>query len=285
MVPISGSWNPGFAVWKCSPCVHNSYTGGVETKADHVRALERGLAVINTFSGEHQRLTLSEVARRTGLTRATARRLLHTLVNLGYVEHQNTSFVLLPKVLDLGYSYLSALRLPDLAIPVMEELVVSIRESSSMAVLDGHDIVYVARVPTTRIMTIALALGSRLPAYATSMGRVLLAGRPRPDLDRYLSEVALKPLTSRTVTSTSRLRGIIDQTRERGWCLVDQELEDGVRSIAAPIANGQGRVLAALNVSCHASRSTVEQMIDDYLPKLLEATAVITKRAGSLVRT
>ena len=257
----------------------------METKADHVRALERGLAVINTFSGEHQRLTLSEVARRTGLTRATARRLLHTLVNLGYVEQQNTSFVLLPKVLDLGYSYLSALRLPDLAIPVMEELVVSIRESSSMAVLDGHDIVYVARVPTTRIMTIALALGSRLPAYATSMGRVLLAGLPSPDFDRYLTQVVLKPLTSRTVTNTGQLREIIDQTRSQGWCLVDQELEDGVRSIAAPIANSQGRVLAALNVSCHASRSTVEQMNDDYLPKLLEATAAITKRAGSLVRT
>lgn len=257
----------------------------MESKADHVRALERGLAVINAFSAEHQRLTLSEVARRTGLTRATARRLLHTLVNLGYVEQQNTSFVLLPKVLDLGYSYLSALRLPDLALPVMEELVVSIRESSSMAVLDGHDIVYVARVPTTRIMTIALALGSRLPAYATSMGRVLLAGLPRPDFDRYLSDVVLKPLTTRTVNSTSQLREIIDQTREEGWCLVDQELEDGVRSIAAPIANNHGRVLAALNVSCHASRSTVEQMIDDYLPKLLDATAVITKRAGSLVRT
>jgi len=258
---------------------------GMETKADHVRALERGLAVINAFSAEHQRLTLSEVARRTDLTRATARRLLHTLVNLGYVEQQNTSFVLLPKVLDLGYSYLSALRLPDLAIPVMEELVVSIRESSSMAVLDGHDIVYVARVPTTRIMTIALALGSRLPAYATSMGRVLLAGLPGPDFDRYLSAVELKPLTSRTVDTTSQLRDIIDQTRGRGWCLVDQELEDGVRSIAAPIVNSHGRVLAALNVSCHASRSTVDQMIDDFLPKLLDATAVITKRAGSLVRT
>jgi IclR family pca regulon transcriptional regulator len=257
----------------------------METKADHVRALERGLAVINAFSAEHQRLTLSEVARRTGLTRATARRLLHTLVNLGYVEQQNTYFVLLPKVLDLGYSYLSALRLPDLAIPVMEELVVSIRESSSMAVLDGHDIVYVARVPTTRIMTIALALGSRLPAFATSMGRVLLAGLPRPDFDRYLSEVELKPLTSRTVDTTRQLGEIIDQTRRKGWCLVDQELEDGVRSIAAPIVNSQGRVLAALNVSCHASRSTVDQMIDDYLPKLLDATAVITKRAGSLVRT
>jgi IclR family pca regulon transcriptional regulator len=257
----------------------------VETKADHVRALERGLAVINAFSAEHQRLTLSEVARRTGLTRATARRLLHTLVNLGYVEQQNSSFVLLPRVLDLGYSYLSALRLPDLALPVMEELVVSIRESSSMAVLDGHDIVYVARVPTTRIMTIALALGSRLPAYATSMGRVLLAGLPRPDLDRFLGEVKLEALTSRTVTSRRRLREIIDETRDKGWCLVDQELEDGVRSIAAPIANSQGRVLAALNVSCHASRSTVDQLINDYLPKLLDATAAISKRAGSLVRT
>jgi IclR family pca regulon transcriptional regulator len=257
----------------------------MDTRADHVRALERGLAVINAFSADHQRLTLSEVARRTGLTRATARRLLHTLANLGYVEQQNATFVLLPKVLDLGYSYLSALRLPDLAIPVMEDLVVSIRESSSMAVLDGHDIVYVARVPTTRIMTIALALGSRLPAYATSMGRVLLSGLSRPDFDRYLSEVQLKPLTSRTVDTTSQLREIIDETRAKGWCLVDQELEDGVRSIAAPIVNNHGRVVAALNVSCHASRSTVDQMVDEYLPKLLDATAVIAKRAGSLVRT
>jgi IclR family pca regulon transcriptional regulator len=117
------------------------------------------------------------------------------------------------------------------------------------------------------------------------MGRVLLAGLPRPDFDRYLSEVELKPLTSRTVDTTRQLGEIIDQTRGKGWCLVDQELEDGVRSIAAPIVNSQGRVLAALNVSCHASRSTVDQMIDDYLPKLLDATAVITKRAGSLVRT
>ncbi len=253
-----------------------------EHSADFIQSLERGLSVINSFSGEHPGQTLSEVAEHTGLTRATARRVLLTLAELGYVDQRGRSFALTPKVLELGYSFLSSLRVVDVAQPSMERLVDQVRESSSMSVLDGAEIVYVARVPTKRIMTIALALGSRLPAYPTSMGRVLLAGLADEELEEFIERTEFEELTPYTIIDVDRFRALIHQCREDGFALVDQELEEGVRSIAAPIRNRRGEVIAAMNVSCHASRVDVEAMHEVFKPKLLAAAAEISDRVRSL---
>jgi IclR family pca regulon transcriptional regulator len=249
---------------------------------DFIQSLERGLAVINSFSQEGPVQTLSDVSQRTGLTRATARRVLLTLAELGYVRQNGRSFSLTPRVLDLGYSFLASFRLPDVAQPSMERLVEEVKESSSLSVLDGPDIVYVARVPTSRIMTISLALGSHLPAYPTSMGRVLLGGLSDADLDRYLADTELVPLTARTITDPVELRAVIAKTQVQGYALVDQELEEGVRSIAAPIRNGRGEVLAAMNISCHATRASVAWMREELLPRLLATAAEISDHASSL---
>jgi IclR family transcriptional regulator, pca regulon regulatory protein len=250
--------------------------------ADFVQSLQRGLSVINSFSREHPHQTLSEVAGRTGLTRATSRRVLLTLSELGYVNQNGRAFSLTPKVLDLGYSFLSSFRVVEVAQPSMERLVDDVHESSSMAVLDGGEIVYVARVPTSRIMTIALALGSRLPAYPTSMGRVLLSGLSDDELDEYLLTTTLETLTVNTTTSRRALRSIVTKVRTDGFALVDQELEEGVRSIAAPIINSRGDVIAAMNVSCHASRVDVDRMMDEFQPRLLQAAAEISELVRSL---
>ena len=239
--------------------------------------------MINSFARERRAQTLSEVAQHTGLTRATARRVLLTLTDLGYVAQTNREFALTPKVLDLGYSFLSSFRVVELAQQPMERLVEEVEESSSMSVLDGSEIVYVARVPTTRIMTIALALGSRLPVYPTSMGRVLLAGLPAEEVDAYISSVSFEELTSHTVTDEAEFREIIEKVGSQGYALVDQELEEGVRSIAAPIRNAEGEVIAAMNVSCHAARVTVSQMNKEFRPRLLATAEEISARVRSLV--
>lgn len=253
-----------------------------ERSGDFIQSLERGLAVINSFSRDHNPQTLSEVASRTGLTRATARRVLLTLAELGYVDQVGRSFSLTPKVLDLGYSFLSSFRVVEMAEPFMESLVEEVKESSSMSVLDGSEVVYVARVPTSRIMTIALALGSRLPAYPTSMGRVLLAGLSSREFDRYMADTDLERLTPHTVTDPKRFRSIIDRVRRDGYALVDQELEEGLRSIAAPIRNARGDVIAAMNISCHASRIDVERMLEEFRPKVMSTAAAISDRVGVL---
>jgi IclR family pca regulon transcriptional regulator len=253
-----------------------------ERTGDFIQSLERGLAVINSFSREKPAQTLSEVAQTTRLTRATARRVLLTLAELGYVHQNSRSFSLTPKVLDLGYSFLSSLQVLDLAQAPMERLVEEVKESSSMSVLDGMDVVYVARVPTTRIMTISLALGSRLPAYCTSMGRVLLAGGSDSELDAYLDQVRLEPLTPHTIIDGEELRSVVRKARQDGYALVDQELEEGIRSVAAPIKNGRGEVVAAMNVSGHASRVSVARMRKDYLPRLLSTAAEVSDRVATL---
>jgi IclR family pca regulon transcriptional regulator len=253
-----------------------------ERSGDFIQSLERGLAVINSFSREHPSPTLSEVAQMTGLTRATARRVLLTLVDLGYVDQHGRTFSLTPKVLDLGYSYLSSFHILEFAQAPMERLVEQVKESSSMSVLDGPDVVYVARVPTKRIMTISLALGSRLPAYPTSMGRVLLAGLTDAEIDDYISRTKLDQLTPNTVTDPARFRAILMKVRSQGYALVDQELEEGVRSLAAPIHNAAGNVMAAMNVSCHATRATVSRMREELLPQLLATAAEVSDRASAL---
>ena len=238
---------------------------------DFVQSLERGLAVIRAFGPEQSELTLSEVARITGLTRAAARRFLLTLAQLGYVRSDGRVFSLRPRILELGYAYLSTLSFADVAAPHMEELVARVHESSSVAVLDGDDIVYVVRVPTKRIMAVTIAVGTRFPAYATSMGRVLLASLPAAELEHYLNRARLEPLTRRTITDAGRLRAVLEDVRSQGHAVVDQELEDGLRSAAAPIVDGTGTVAAAINVSVHASRVTLETLRKSYLPELLAA--------------
>jgi IclR family pca regulon transcriptional regulator len=238
--------------------------------SDFVQSLDRGLAVIRAFGPDRDRLSLSEVARATGLTRAATRRFLLTLVKLGYVRNDGREFSLRPRVLELGYAYLSGLGMPEVAAPHLEELVAQVRESSSISVLDGHHIVYVARVPTKRIMTVAISVGTRFPAYCTSMGRVLLAGLSQDDLDRYLAEADLEPITARTVTDPDRLREIVKDVAKQGYAIVDQELEEGLRAIAAPIHGAGGAVTAAINVSAHASRVSMAAMRAELLPHMLE---------------
>src|SRR5213082_2525906 len=216
------------------PVRQASMTATESRNSDFVQSLERGLSVIRAFDAEHRELALSDVARATGLTRAAARRFLLTLVDLGYVHVAEGRFSLRPRVLDLGYAYLSSLSLPDVAQPHMEALVAEVNESSSISVLDDTEVVYVVRVPTRRIMSITLAVGTRLPAYATSMGRVLLAALTDDELDRRLARAELQPLTACTVTDVPKLRGILDSVRQQSYAAVDQELEEGLRSLAVP---------------------------------------------------
>ena len=239
--------------------------------SEFVQSLDRGLAVIRAFGAERPALTLSEVARETGLSRASARRFLHTLVELGYVATDGRSFTLRPSVLELGYAYLSSLTLPEVAGPHLERLSEEVGESSSVAVLDPPDIVYVARVATHRIMSAAIRVGTRFPAYATSMGRALLAHVDAAELDAYLASTQLTALTARTITEADELRAELARVREQGWALVDQELEEGLRSVAAPVRDGSGTVVAAVNVSAPVRRGEVSEILDDILPSLLSA--------------
>jgi IclR family pca regulon transcriptional regulator len=250
--------------------------------ADFVQSLERGLAVVRAFDARRPALTLSEVARHTGLSRAAARRFLHTLVELGYVATDGREFSLRPAVLDLGYAYLSSLSLPEIALPHLETLSEQTGESSSVAVLDGPDIVYVARVATHRIMSAAIRVGTRFPAYATSMGRALLAHVEPAVLDDYLAATTLVPLTARTVTEPQALRAALAQVREQGWALVDQELEDGLRSVAAPLRDGTGQVVAAVNVSAPVRRGEIAEILQDVLPPLLDGSAAIEADLGRI---
>lgn len=254
-------------------------------RADFVQSLERGLAVIRAFGPEHERLTLTEVAQATGLTRAAARRFLLTLSELGYVRSDGREFSLRPRVLELGYAYLSGLTLPEVAQPYMEDLVARVRESSSISVLDGNDVVYVVRVPTTRIMTVAISIGTRFPAYCTSMGRVLLAGKSAAELDRYLADVRLEPRTRRTVTDAEELRLVLAEVRQQGYALVEQELEDGLISVAVPIRDRTGAVAAAINVSANALRVDRATLLSDVLPQLRETAAQIEEGLRAAGRT
>jgi IclR family pca regulon transcriptional regulator len=244
----------------------------VTERGEHfVQSLERGLAVIRAFGADDPELTLSDVARRTGLTRAAARRFLLTLTDLGYVRTDGKQFALTPRVLDLGYAFLSSLTLPEVAEPHLERLAAELRESSSVSVLDGDEIVYVGRVPTSRIMRVSINVGTRFPAYATSMGRVLLAALPEAELAQYLERAEIRPLTARAIDNPRDLAAELDRVRAQGWALVDQELEEGLRSIAAPIRDAGGRTIAAVNVSAHASRVSAEDIKQTLLPPLLAA--------------
>ncbi|SIR77838.1 IclR family transcriptional regulator [Pseudacidovorax sp. RU35E] len=241
-----------------------------------VQSFARGLQVIRSFSASAPRQTLSEVAAASGLTRAGARRILLTLQTLGYVESDGRFFFLTARILDLGFAYLSSMPIWNRAEPVMESLVAQVKESCSAAVLEGTDVVYVMRVPTHKIMRINVGIGSRLPAYCTSMGRVLLAALPEDELQRRLTASPVAPLTRHTLTDPEAIVARIAQARRQGWCLVNQELEEGLISIAAPVRDRAGRVLAALNISGQANRTSAKVMQDSLLPPLLDAAARVS---------
>ncbi|WP_217253824.1 IclR family transcriptional regulator C-terminal domain-containing protein [Streptomyces sp. AC602_WCS936] len=245
-------------------------------RAPHfVRSFERGLAVIRAFDADHPALTLSEVARASELTRAAARRFLLTLADLGYVHTDGRLFRLTPRVLELGYSYLAGFTLPQIAAPHLEQLVAQVRESSSLCVLDGDDVVYVARVPTSRIMTASITVGTRFPAHVTSVGRVILADLPDAEIEDRLGRADLRPHTARTLTSADALRAELRRVRRQGYSLVDQELEDGLRSVAAPVRDRDGAVVGGVNIAVHAGRNSVESVRRDLLPHLLATVARI----------
>jgi len=243
----------------------------------YVQSFARGLSVIRAFSAEAPRQTLTEVAKRCGLTRAGARRILLTLETLGYVKADGRLFALTPKILDLGFAYLSSQPLWQFAEPVMQQLAGELKESCSAAVLEGGDIVYVLRVPARKIMSINLGVGSRLPAWCTSMGRVLLAGLPAAELEEQLARVQFHSHTARTARNLDELRTRIAQVRSQGWCLINQELEEGLVSLAAPIVDRNGQTIAALNVGAQVNRTPPEALLEQCLPRLLEAAQSISR--------
>jgi IclR family transcriptional regulator, pca regulon regulatory protein len=247
-----------------------------------VRALSRGLAVIRALGNAPGGRTLSDVARDTELPRAAARRFLHSLVELEYARTDGKLFALTPRVLELGHAYLSGFQLADVAQPHLEALSAEVGESCSVSVLDGSDVVYVARSAVSRLMTVGISVGTRFPAYATSMGRVLLAELPPAALDAYLAATPLTALTPRTETSAAELRAVLDGVRRTGWCVLDQELEIGLRSVAAPLRDRTGTVVAAANISTAASRTTLDSVRRRLLPPLLRTCTRIEGDVASL---
>ena len=248
-----------------------------EEPREIVQAVERTFAVIRVFGQERRTLSLSEVAEATGLSRGTVRRFLLSLEALGYLGKEGRQFHLRPRVLDLGYAYLSSMTLWDVAQSHMERLVQQVQESSSASVLDGTDIIFTVRIPTKRIMSVQIEIGTRFPAHATSMGRVLLAHLKPEALDDYFAKVVPEQLTPRSVTSEQELRTILKEVAEHGWCLLDEELEIGVRSLAVPLHDAHGEVIASMNVCAHASRVSAETLRDEFLPLLRETAQAVDK--------
>ncbi|GAA2338261.1 IclR family transcriptional regulator domain-containing protein [Dactylosporangium salmoneum] len=242
---------------------------------DFIEALARGLDVLRCFRPGRPVMTLSEIAAATGLARPTVRRILLTLEELGYVRAAERGYALTPRVLELGMAYVNALSLWDVARPHMQRLVAQTNESTSMAQLDGSDIVYVARVAVPKIVTLAVTIGTRFPAPATSMGKVLLAALPPDELSRTLAEPGRSGITPRWQPSRDELDAALREVRAKGWALADQDLAPGIRSVAAPVRGGDGRVVAALNVTVHAAETTVETLTEHHLPLLLRAAADI----------
>jgi IclR family pca regulon transcriptional regulator len=243
---------------------------------DFVESLARGLDVLSSFDAEHRAMSLSEVASIAGLARPTARRLLLTLQELGYVRSDDNGYELTPKVLGLGMGYVSALGLWDIARPHLEALVHRTGESSSMAQLDGSDIVYVARVSVPKIIALRVDIGTRFPAVQTSQGKVLLAGLSREDLERTLAEPSRAGLPPYIGRSHAQLLEELVQVRARGWALADEELAPGVRSVAVPVRDGTGAVRAAMNVTVHAAETSTERLVDVHLPRLLRTAGDVS---------
>jgi IclR family pca regulon transcriptional regulator len=237
-----------------------------------LQSLERGIAVLQVFSAERPALSMSEVAQLTGITRATARRILLTLQKLGHVRSDGRLFSLTPRVLTLGWAYLSSLSIWEIARPLMEELAESTKQSCAVAALDLPEVVLVARSPRSSVTSAATGVGTRLPATATCMGRVLLAGLPEREAKSFLSTARLEPYTTHTIVDRKRLARAVATVREQGWVVVDQELEIGLRSIAAPIVDADGSTIAALSVVASVAKVSTADLRTRFLPPLLEAT-------------
>ncbi|MFJ4835828.1 IclR family transcriptional regulator C-terminal domain-containing protein [Streptomyces sp. NPDC088747] len=242
--------------------------------ADFVQSLARGLEVIKAFDAEHPSRSLSDVARATGLSRAATRRSLLTLQKLGYVRSEGTLFGLTAKTLELGHAYLRGLSTPQIAEPHLKDLMRDVRETTALSVLDGDHVVHVARVPAGGVISVSINVGSRFPAYATAMGRVLLAGLDEAAFGDYLGRIDLQPLTDRTVRDTAELRAIIEATRKNGFCVADQELNQGLRAVAAPVHDRSGAVIAAANIAVSAGMRSLDEL-RDMVPRLQACAADI----------
>lgn len=237
---------------------------------DLVAGLEKGLKVIQAFDQERARLTIAEVAQATGLTRATARRYLITLAHLGYMRHDNKLFSLTPAVLRLGQSYLHSARLPRIVQPLLYRLAYSLGEAASVGVLDNEQLVCVAAVSAGQLVSGTLQPGTRVPAYCTSNGRMLLASLTEPEIEMFLERSHPEQTTQYTIVNKDRLALEIARARSQGYALVDQELELGLRTIAVPLRNFRGDVVAAMNISVHAGRLPAEQMVERCLPAMIK---------------
>ena len=240
-----------------------------EGDPNFMTSLARGLSVIQAFSQRRLPLTISQISNKTGFSRAAVRRCLYTLKQLGFAGSEDgRHFFLRPRILALGHSYISSMPLATTAQPVLEHISHHLHESCSIATLDGLEIVYIARANMTRIMSIDLGVGSRLPAFCTSMGRVLLANLSPEELENYMSRVQFTPYTERTVSNTQKLRQALRIVQRTGYSIVDQELEHGLRSMAVPVQNPNGKVAAALNIGAHAQRVSIQTMQNVFLPQL-----------------
>ncbi|GAA4905693.1 IclR family transcriptional regulator [Actinomycetospora succinea] len=243
---------------------------------DFIEALARGLDVLTAFGAERPVMSLAEVAAATGLARPTARRILLTLAELGYVRSGERGFTLTPRVLDLGVAYVDAMGLWDVARPHLERLVARTGESCSIAQLDGSDIVYVARVAVPKIVALTVQIGTRFPALPTSLGKVQLAALPPAELERVLAEPTRSGLTPRWRPDADERDAVLREVRARGWALTDEQLAPGIRSVAAPLRDGEGRVVAGVNVNCHAAETSVDHLLEHHLPLLLQAAGDIS---------
>jgi len=242
-------------------------------KRDLIAGLEKGLAVIEAFDQDRPRLTISEVAARCNLTRAAARRYLITLEHLGYVSSDRKMYSLSPKVLRLGQSYMHSARLPRIVQPELHKLAYALKEASSAGVLDGDDVICIAATEAGRLVSSTLQPGTRVPAYCTANGRVLLSTKAPEEVDAWLARQTLEPRTPHTLTGSAELRAEIARVRSQGYATVDQEFELGLRTISVPLKNYRGEVLAAMNISAQAARVSLEQLVSDCLPALLQAQA------------
>jgi len=248
----------------------------VKTAVKRVESLVKGHAVICAFNRNRPRMTLSEAAKVVSLPRATARRLLHTLVELGYVETDGKLFQLSPRLLEVGYSYLGSLPWWEIAVPHMQKVSETLDETCVASVLAGEDVVMIARRSGTRLTAINVPMGSRLPAHATAMGRILIANQSRAEIDRYVAESTLRSITAHTVIDRKQLRKAIEFARDNDFSIVNQELEVGLLTVAVPIRDMQGNVLAAMAVSVHSSRATAKLLQQRHLPILLKAVKEIS---------
>lgn len=242
-------------------------------------SLARGLAVIHAFQERKRHLTIAQISHRTEIPRAAVRRCLHTLMKLGYVTTDGRTYSLLPKVLTLGHAYLSSTPMALTAQPILDRLSEQLHEACSVATLEGDEVLYIARSATPlRLISVDLSVGSRLPAYCTSMGRILLAALDDAALQDYFERADLQIKTSRTLHTPEKLLPCLEQIRQQGWCVVDQELEVGLRSLAVPVLDASGQVMAAMNVGTHASRITRQELERRFLPLLLKASQELSSK-------